>query len=162
MRCAHNFPAETQGADWLNSVPSKIAEFSVRSAKPLVIRSPMCNGVFWKLDILSGSKSLPSFLIRWSVKKITLQMAKKLVKMIRCRYVCYHICWRNYSFSLRQNVSNLCQSIFVFLTVDSAINFSHWPRILRESSIQFDTVSSFGIYVRIIASYGPQISDQFL
>ena len=34
VRCAHNFPAETQGADWLNSVPSKIAEFSVRSAKP--------------------------------------------------------------------------------------------------------------------------------
>ena len=34
VRCTNNFPAETQGADWLNSVPSKIAEFSVRSAKP--------------------------------------------------------------------------------------------------------------------------------
>lgn len=29
---AQFFSAETQGADWLNSVPSKIAEFSVRSA----------------------------------------------------------------------------------------------------------------------------------
>ena len=41
----------------------------------------------------------------------------RLVKMIGCRYVCNHICRRNYSFSLRQNISNLCQSIFAFLTV---------------------------------------------
>ena len=44
-------------------------------------------------------------------------MAKKLVKMIGCRYVCYHICQTNNSFSLRQNISNLYQSIFVVLTV---------------------------------------------
>ena len=45
-------------------------------------------------------------------------MAKKLVKMIGCRYVSlYHICQTNNSFSLRQNTSNLYQSIFVVLTV---------------------------------------------
>ena len=32
--------------------------------------------------------------------KKTLQMAKKLVKMIRCRFVCYHIYRRNRSFFL--------------------------------------------------------------
>ena len=31
-------------------------------------------------------------------------MAKKLVKMIWCRYICYNICQRNCSFSLRQNM----------------------------------------------------------
>ena len=29
----------------------------------------------------------------------------------------YNICRTNSSFSVRQNISNLCQSIFVFLTV---------------------------------------------
>ena len=49
--------------------------------------------------------SAPAF-FRWSLKKHC-KMAKKLVKMSGCRYVCYHICRRNYSFSLRQNISNL-------------------------------------------------------
>ena len=73
----------------------------------------------------------------------TLQMAKKLVKMTRCRYVCYHICWRNYSFSLRQNISNLCQSIFIFLTVYYGKIFKHW---LESSSIRL-RVSSFIAFV---------------
>ena len=73
----------------------------------------------------------------------TLQMAKKLVKMIGWRYVCYHICWRNYSFSLRQNISNLCQSIFVFLTVNYDKIFKHW---LESSSIRI-RVSFFIAFV---------------
>ena len=73
----------------------------------------------------------------------TLQMAKKLVKMIGWRYVCYHICWRNYSFSLRQNISNLCQSIFVFLTVYYDKIFKHW---LESSSIRI-RVSFFIAFV---------------
>ena len=61
-----------------------------------------------------------SFVSLW---KKTLQMAKKLVKMIRCSSVgiCsdawYHICQKNWLFSLGQNPFNLCQLIFVFLTV---------------------------------------------
>ena len=97
--------------------------------------------------------SIHSLLRRWSILKTehycvwlelasiflsfvferTLQMAKELVKMIGCRYVCYHICSRNYSFSLRENISNLCQSIFVFLTVYYTIKFSK----LESSSINF-------------------------
>ena len=53
------------------------------------------------------------------------EMAKKLVKMIGCRHVCYHICRTNYSFSHRQNISNLCQSIFLFLTVYYDKIFKH-------------------------------------
>ena len=74
----------------------------------------------------------------------TLQMVKKLVKMIGCRYVCYHICWRNYSFYLRQNISNLCQSIFVFLTVYYDKIFKHW---LESSSIRL-RVSFFQRLIR--------------
>ena len=73
----------------------------------------------------------------------TLQVAKKLAKMIGCRYVCYCICRRNYSFSLRQNVSNLCQSIFVFLTVYYDKIFKHW---LESSSIRLG-VSFFIAFV---------------
>ena len=54
-------------------------------------------------------------------------------KMIWCRHVCYHICRKNYSFSLRQNILNLCQSIFVFLTVYYDKIFKHW---LESSSIR--------------------------
>ena len=63
----------------------------------------------------------------------TVQMAKELVKIIGCGYVCYHIFRRNYSFSLRRNISNLCQSIFVFLTVYWDKIFEHW---LESSSIR--------------------------
>ena len=73
----------------------------------------------------------------------TRQMAKKLVKMIGCRYVCYHTCPRNYSISLMQNISNLCQSIFVFLTVYCDQIFKHW---LESSSIRL-RVSFFIAFV---------------
>ena len=73
----------------------------------------------------------------------TLQMTKKLVKMIGCRHVWYHICRRNCSFSLRQNISNLCQSIFVFLTVYYDKIFKHW---LESSSIRL-RVSFFIAFV---------------
>ena len=45
--------------------------------------------------------------------------------MFAGRDVCYHICRRNHLFSLRQTVSNLCQSIFVFLTVSCVEIFKH-------------------------------------
>ena len=47
-------------------------------------------------------------------------MAKKLVKMIRCRYVCYYNNLSKESLVssyIRQNVSNICQSISAFLAV---------------------------------------------
>ena len=55
------------------------------------------------------------------------QMAKKFVKVIGRRYVCCHICRRNHSFSLRQNISNLFPSIFVFLALYYDKIFKHWP-----------------------------------
>ena len=63
----------------------------------------------------------------------TLKMTKKVVKMIGCRHVCYRICRRNYSFSLRQKISNLYQSIFVFLTAYYDKIFKHR---LESSSIR--------------------------
>ena len=57
---------------------------------------------------------------------------------------CYHICRRNRSHSLRQNVSNLCQSIFVFLTVYCDKIFKHW---LESSSLIRLRFSSFTTFV---------------
>ena len=64
-------------------------------------------------------------------------------KMIGCRPVCYHICRRNYSFSLTQNISNLCQSIFVFLTMYYDKIFKH----CLESSLIRLRVSFFIVFV---------------
>ena len=61
----------------------------------------------------------------------------------RVRYVCYHICWRNYSFSVRLNISNLCQSTFVVLTVYYDKIFKHW---IESSSIRL-RVSFFIAFV---------------
>ena len=105
--------------------------FSVKTKSTVSIPRQCDAGVFWKLDIVSGSKSLLSFFSLVFGK--TLQMAKQLFKMIWCRHACYHICRRNYSFSLKQNISNLCQSIFVFLTVYYDKIFKHW---LESSSIR--------------------------
>ena len=73
----------------------------------------------------------------------TLQVAKKLVKMIGCRYFCYYICRRNYSFSLRHNISNFYKSIFLFLTVYYDEIFKHR---LESSSIRL-RVSFFIAFV---------------
>ena len=51
---------------------------------------------------------------------LTLQMAKTLVKVIRCRYVCYRICRRNRSFS-----SLNCQCTAIKFQV------THWNPLLR-------------------------------
>ena len=80
--------------------------YSVKSK--IIVSNPLsqCDaGVFCKLDVVSGLKSLPSFFC-WSLKEKTAN-GKKLVKMVKCRHVCYHICQRNRSFPLRKNVSNL-------------------------------------------------------
>ena len=59
MRCAHNFRAETQGADWLNYVPSETAEFSVRrKAKKKTSEYERFN-VYWLTETMTnnGTKS---------------------------------------------------------------------------------------------------------
>ena len=89
--------------------------YLVKTKSDVSIRSPKY--VTLESFTLWLARSLHLSLVAWSLKKKTLHIAKKLVKMIRCRYVCYHICGRNRSFSLRQNVPNLHQSIFNFLTV---------------------------------------------
>ena len=87
--------------------------YSVKTTSPVTIHSPMWRwsllktGHFVSLDFISRF----SFVGFWKKP----QMEKKFVKVIGCRYVCYHICPRNHSFSLRQNISNLCSSFFVFL-----------------------------------------------
>ena len=73
---------------------------------------------------------------KWYSKE-TRQITQKLVKMIRCRYVCYHIiCRRNHSssFSLSQNVSNPASRC-------SCENFkaTHWNPLLQSD---YDSVSS--------------------
>ena len=105
------------------------------------------NSLMWRWSLLKTGHccvwlELASIFLSLVFEK-TLQMAKMLVKMIGCRYVCYYICWRNYSFSLRQNISNLCQSIFVFLTVYYDKIFKHW----LESSLIRLRVSFFIAFV---------------
>ena len=60
------------------------------------IHSPM-----WRWSLLKTGHcvwlEVASIFLSFAFEK-TLQMAKKLVKMIRCRYVCYHIRGRKYSF----------------------------------------------------------------
>ena len=106
-------------------------DYSVETTSTVSIHSLMTLESFenWTLLCLARTRFYLSFVGLWK----TLQMAKKLVKMIGCRYVCYHICWRTYSFSLRHNISNLCQPIFVFLTVYYDKIFKHW---LESSSIR--------------------------
>ena len=80
----------------------------------------------------------------------TVQMAKKLVKMIWCRYVFHHICRRNsVLISLRQNTSNHCQSILVFLTVHCDKIFKHG---LESSSIRL-RVSFFIAFVHKLKQF---------
>ena len=86
--------------------------YSVKAKSTVSIRSPK-----WHWSLLKGGhcvwlKVMAS--IFFFVK--TPQMAKKLLKIIKCRYFCYHTWQRNRLFSHRQNVSNLCKSIFIFLT----------------------------------------------
>ena len=98
-------------------------------------------GVFWKLDIVSGSESPPSF-FRWSLEKhCKWQRSSSRWSGAGMFVIIY--CRRNYSFSLRQNISNLCQSIFVFLTVYYDKIFKHWP---ESSSIRL-RVSFFIAFV---------------
>ena len=80
----------------------------------------------------------------------TVQMAKKLVKMIWCRYVFHHICRRNsVLISLGQNTSNHCQSILVFLTVHCDKIFKHG---LESSSIRL-RVSFFIAFVHKLKQF---------
>ena len=116
--------------------------YSVKTKSTVSIHSLM-----WRWSLLKTGHycvwlELASIFLSLVFEK-TLQMTKKLVKMIGCRYVCYHICRRNYSFSLKQNISNLCQSIFVFLTVCYDKIFKHW---LESSSISL-RVSFFIVFV---------------
>ena len=108
--------------------------YSVKTKSTVSIHSLVCcwsilkTGHFVWLELASIFLSL--------VFEKKLQMAKKLVNMIGCRYVCCHICRRNYSFLLG-NISNLCQSIFVFLTVYWDKIFKHW---LEYSSMRLRVV----------------------
>ena len=109
-----------------------------------------------------SSVSIHSLVWRWSLLKtghycVWLKLASIFLSLVFekhckwqrslsrwwCRYVCYHICWRKYSFSLRQNISNLYQSIFVFLNVYYDKIFKHR---LESSSIRL-RVSFFMAFV---------------
>ena len=118
-----------------------IVVYSAKTKSTVSIHSSM-----WRWSLLKSGHfvwlELASIFLSLVFEK-TLQMAKKLAKIIGCRYICYHICRRNYSFSLRQNIWNLCQPIFVFLTVYYDIIFEHW---LESSSISL-RVSFFIAFV---------------
>ena len=80
---------------------------------------------------MSGPKSLLS-LFRWSLKKNTANGREAR------RYDGVQVCLLSYlskvySFSLKQNISNICQSIFVFLSVYYDKIFKH---LLEFSSIR--------------------------
>ena len=115
--------------------------YSVKTKSTVSIHSLMWRWSLLKTEHCVWLELASIFLLL--VFKRTPQMAKKLVKMIGCRYVCYHICRRNYTFSLGQNIWNLCQSIFVFLTVCYDKIFKHW---LESSSISL-RVSFFTAFV---------------
>ena len=113
----------------------------LKTKSTVSIQSPM-----WRWSLLKTGHWVwlgVAFIFLSLVFGKTLQMEKKLVKMIGCRHVCYQICRRNYSFSLRQNISNLCQSIFVLLTVYYDKIFKHW---IESSSIRL-RVSFFIAFV---------------
>lgn len=88
----------------------------------------------WKL---SESKLLPSF-FHWSLKK------KNTLQKATCQDNQVWVCLLSYNLlkdllSLRQNVSNLCQSFFVFLTVHLDKIFKYLDGILffNKIMIQF-------------------------
>lgn len=65
-----------------------------KTKSTVTILSPLWHWMSFENWKLSESKLLPSF-FHWSLKKNKKHCKRQLVKITRCRYVCYHIiCWR--------------------------------------------------------------------
>ena len=101
-------------------------------------------GVFWEMDVVSGLELHASIFLSLVFKK-TLQMTKELVKMIRGSYVCRDVFFLSHLLkgslaSCRQNFSNICQLIFIFLTVYCNKIFKHWQESSSLIRLRFSSI----------------------